>query len=266
MNERGDQNARSAAEAPPGATPERERTHRAAPAGAMAGALAAEVIGTYLLVFVGTGTVVATQELTGGPLDATAISIAFGLAVLIAVYALGHISGAHINPSVTVALAAVRRFPWSAVPGYLIAQLAGAVLAALSVWLLFGEPSRQELLLGATAPGERGELVALFAEFVITFLLVLTVMAVAIDERSPGPVVSGLAIGFVVAAMIFVALPISGGSLNAARTFGPMIVAWQFPGWWVYLIGPVAGGIAGAAAWEFLLRRGQPPGAGKQQG
>ena len=257
MSKEADRNTRPVAEAaPPGARPVRPKGYP--------GALAAEVVGTYLLVFTGTGTVVATQQLAPGPLDDTAVSLAFGLAVLIAVYAFGHISGAHINPSVTIALAAVRRFPWSAVPGYLIAQLVGALLASLTIWLLFGNKARQDLALGATAPGPRGELVALFAEFVITFLLLATIMAVAVDHRSPGPPVAGLAIGFVIAAMIFVALPVSGGSLNAARTFGPMIVAGEFRGWWVYLIGPVAGGIAGAAAWEFLLRRGQPPGAGRQ--
>jgi MIP family channel proteins len=258
-----DQNARPAAEAPRGGSRPPRRIPGMSPT--TAGALAAEVLGTYLLVFIGTGTLLATQQLTGGPMNATAISLAFGFAVLIAVYALGHLSGAHINPSVTIGLAAVRRFPWSAVPGYLAAQLGGALLAALTNWVLFGDQARQELLLGATTPGERGPLVALLAEFVITFLLLVTVLAVAVDERSPGPTVAGLAIGFVIAAAIFVTLPVSGGSLNAARTFGPMIVAAQFPGWWVYLIGPAAGGIAGAATWEFLLRRGQPPGAGRQQ-
>ena len=257
MSARRGQNARPAAEASPGAISLRR--------GGYLGALAAEVLGTYLLVFIGTATVLATQSLTdGGAVDATAVSLAFGFAVLVAVYSLGHISGAHINPSVTIALAVVRRFPWSAVPGYVIAQFAGAILAALSTWLLFGESARDDLLLGATTPGERGEFAALFAEFVITFLLLVVVMAIAVDERSPGRQTSGITIGFTVAGAIFATLPISGGSLNAARTFGPMIVAGQFPGWWVYLVGPVAGAVAGAASWEFLLRRGRPPGAGRQ--
>jgi MIP family channel proteins len=261
MAEQPTRSPRPAATRPPGVE---ARATRAA-GGAMLGALVAEVIGTFVLVFVGTGTVLATVQLAPeAPLDETAISLAFGLAVLVAVYALGHISGAHINPAVTIALAAVRRFPWSAVPGYVVAQLVGAVLASLGTWLLFGEDAREELLLGATAPGDRGSGIALVAELVITFLLVVTVMAVAVDDRSPGPAVSGLAIGLVVAAMIFVALPVSGGSLNPARSLGPMIVAADFPGWWVYIVGPIVGGAAGAAAWEFLLRRGQPPGAGRQ--
>jgi MIP family channel proteins len=257
MNPRRVRNTRPAAEASPGP--------RSGNRVGYAGALAAEVLGTYLLVFIGTATVLATRSLTDGvALDATAVSLAFGFAVLVAVYSLGHISGAHINPSVTIALAVVRRFPWAAVPGYVIAQFAGAILAALTTWVLFGEQAREDLLLGATTPGERGEFAALFAEIVITFLLLVVVMAVAVDERSPGRQTSGITIGLVVAGVIFATLPVSGGSLNAARTFGPMIVAGQFPGWWVYLIGPVVGAVAGAASWEFLLRRGQPPGAGRQ--
>lgn len=129
---------------------------RAAPRGATAGALIAEVIGTYLLVFVGTGTIIATQQLAPGVLDATAISLAFGFAVVVAVYVLGAVSGAHINPAVTVALAAVRRFPWSAVPGYVVAQFVGALLASLTTWVLFGGRARSQLLLGATVPGTGG--------------------------------------------------------------------------------------------------------------
>lgn len=229
------------------------------------GAVLAEVLGTYLLVFVGAGTVIATKLLLApeAPLDAVAICLAFGFAVVIAVYSFGHVSGAHINPSVTVGLAAARRFPWSAVPVYLTAQLLGAILASLTHWLLFGEGAREELLLGATAPGPRGAAIALFAEFVITFFLVAVIMATALDDRSPGPIVAGLAIGLTVAAAIFVTLPVSGGSLNAARTFGPMIVSADFPGWWAYLIGPLAGGITGALAYEVVLRRGAPPGAGR---
>ena len=287
MTRRGDDRARSAGETPSGVPPAgqtptgaeptagtQSTTRPAAQPGRQksarqgrgyAGALVAEIVGTYLLVFVGTGTVIATQTLVPGPLDATAISLAFGFAVLIAVYALGHISGAHINPAVTIGLAVVRRFPWVAVPGYIAAQLVGALLAAFTTWWMFGSTARSQLALGATTPGVRGEGIALLTEIVITFLLVVTVMGIAIDDRSPGPAVSGAAIGLVVAAAIFVALPLSGGSLNPARTFGPMIVAGEFDGWWVYLVGPIVGGVAGAALWEYVLRRGVPPGAGEQE-
>lgn len=222
--------------------------------------IVAEALGTYLLVFVGAGTVVggslATPEAEP---NATAISVAFGFAVLVAVYTFGHVSGAHINPTVTIALAAVRRFPWRAVPGYLVAQFVGAVLAALTIWALFGRDGRAEpLLLGATAPGDRGSGIAFLAEIILGFLLVVVVLATATDQRA-SPVVAGLAIGFVIAAGIFVTLTVSGGSFNAARSLGPMIVAGEFPGWWVYLIAPAIGGVLGAFCYDYLVRPGNPP-------
>lgn len=227
--------------------------------GSLLGAVVAEVIGTFLLVFVGAGTVVAVT--LAGPeavSDVTAISVAFGLAVLIAVYAFGHVSGAHINPTVTIGLAAVRRFPWRVVPAYLIAQFVGAILAALAIWALFGGEGRGDPALGATAPGERGWGIAFLAELILGFLLVLVVLATATDSRAI-PAGAGLAIGFVIAAGIFVTLPVSGGSFNAARSLGPMIVAGQFPGWWVYLFAPVIGGVLGAFCYDYLIRPGAPP-------
>jgi MIP family channel proteins len=226
----------------------------------MLGALVAEVVGTYLLVFVGAGTVVAVLSVAPeAPGNVTAIAVAFGLAVLIAVYAFGHVSGAHINPTVTIGLAVVRRFPWRSVPAYLVAQFVGAILAALTIWALFGEVGREDpLLLGATMPGARGAWIAFLAEVVLGFLLVMVVMATATDERAI-PAGAGLAIGLVIAAGIFVTLNVSGGSFNAARSLGPMIVAGQFPSWWVYLIAPTIGGVLGALCYDYLTRRGAPP-------
>lgn len=236
------------------------------PSGSLLGALVAELIGTFLLVFIGAGTVVALNQPIGGLEDPASFSaftatigLAFGFAVLIAVYAFGHVSGAHINPTVTVGLAAVGKFPWRAVPGYLIAQFSGAILAALSIWLMFGSNARTSpLLLGTTAPGARGPWVAFFTEVVLGFLLVVVVLATATDDRaiSAG---SGLAIGLTIGAGIFVTLNVSGGSFNAARTLGPMIVSGQFPAWWVYLIAPTLGGVLGALCYDYLARSGAPP-------
>jgi MIP family channel proteins len=230
-------------------------------AGVRAGALAAETVGTFVFVWIGTGTVLATQQLSPGPLQDTPISVAFGFALMAAVYATAGISGAHLNPAVSVALAAVRQFPWRAVPSYVAAQFVGAFLAALANWVLFGGHARTALILGATRPGPRGPGVALLAEFIITFLLMVIIMATAVDRRTPGPVSAGLAIGLVVGAGIFAALPVSGGSFNPARTLGPMIVSAQFPGWWVYIVGPTAGALAGAVCWRSLISHGKPPGA-----
>jgi MIP family channel proteins len=228
--------------------------------GKLVGAVAAEVIGTFLLVFVGAGTVVGVSlAAPDEPANVVAISVAFGLAVLVVVYSFGHVSGAHINPTVTLALAAVRRFPWRAVPIYLLAQFVGAILAGFAIWALFGDQGRDApLALGATAPGERGDGIAFLAEVILGFLLVVVVLATATDRRSI-PAGAGLAIGFVIAAGIFVTLTVSGGSFNAARSLGPMIVAGEFPGWWVYLIAPALGGVLGAFAYDFLIRGGAPP-------
>lgn len=233
--------------------------------GTLLGAVVAEIVGTFILVFIGAGTVIALNRPIGGVADPTSfsaftvsISLAFGFAVLVAVYAFGHVSGAHINPTVTVALATVKKFPWRAVPAYLGAQFVGAILGALAIWALFGGNARSELLLGATAPGPGGAWTAFLAEVILGFLLVVVVMATATDERAI-PAGSGLAIGFVIAAGIFVTINISGGSFNAARSLGPMIVAGQFPGWWVYLIAPTLGGVLGALCYEYLIRSGAPP-------
>lgn len=228
--------------------------------GSLLGAVVAEVIGTFILVFVGAGTVVAvTLSAPDAAANVTAISIAFGLAVLIAVYAFGHVSGAHINPTVTIGLAAVRRFPWRAVPAYLTAQFLGAILASLAIWALFGNAARSApLLLGTTAPGERGAAIAFLSEVILGFLLVVVVLATATDDRAI-PAGAGLAIGFIIAAGVYVTLTVSGGSFNAARTLGPMIVAGQFPAWWVYLVAPAAGGVLGALCYEYLTRSGSPP-------
>lgn len=230
----------------------------------MLAAVGAEVVGTFILVFFGAGSVVALQEPVGGlqpppPLSALAIGLAFGFAVLIAVYAFLHVSGAHINPTVTIGLAVAGKFPWRMVPGYLAAQFVGSIAAALMIWLMFSGTARQApLLLGTTAPGERGWGVAFATEVVLGALLVIVVMATAVDERAD-PAGAGLAIGLTIAAGVIVALNVSGGSFNAARTLGPMIVSAQFPSWWVYLVAPTVGGVFGALCYEKLLRKGTVP-------
>ena len=143
------------------------------------------------------------------------------------------------------------------VPAYIAAQLTGGLLAALTNWVIFPH-LREPLILGSTQPGPG--IVwwrACFTEFVITLILMVVVMATAVYKRPPGGAVeSGVAIGLWVGAAIFLALPISGGSLNPARTLGPDIVAAKFPYWWIYVVGPVAGAMAGAALWELVLSKG----------
>jgi MIP family channel proteins len=228
----------------------------------LSGALTAEAVGTFMLTFAGTATVLAVHQLqktssgfTGSGQIAVSIAFAFGL--IAAVYAVADLSGAHINPAITAGLAAVGRFPWRMVPAYVAAQLTGGLLAALVNWAIFPH-LREPLILGSTQPGS-GVVWwrACFTEFVITLILMVIVMATAVYQRSPGGAVeSGVAIGLWVGAAIFLALPISGGSLNPVRTLGPDIVAAKFPYWWIYIVGPVAGAIAGAALWELVLSKG----------
>jgi len=224
--------------------------------------LAAELVGTAILVLFGAGSVVAALKLGEGKLDYAGlgmIAIAFALAVAVAIYAFGTTSGAHINPAVTVSLAAVRRFPWDEVPAYVGAQLAGASIGGLLIWAIFGGDA-QDLGLGQTTIADgTNYLQAIVAEAIGTFLLVTAIMALAVDKRAPGGW-AGLMIGLAVAAAILLIGPLTGGSLNPARTFGPLFVSTIGGGdteWGdlpAYLIGPLAGGVLAAAAYDAIAR------------
>jgi MIP family channel proteins len=223
-------------------------------------AVLAEVVGTFMLTFSGTATVLATHKLhPQAGMNEVAISLAFALGILAAIYVFATVSGAHINPAVTTALAAVGEFPWRVVPAYIAAQFTGGILAGLMNWFMFGGQLRAALLLGTTKPGPGvGWGPALFTEFVITAVLMIVIMATAVYQRSPGGAVpSGLAIAFWIGAAIFLALPVSGGSMNPARTLGPDIAAAAFPCWWIYVVGPVLGAGAGACLWKFILSKGR---------
>jgi MIP family channel proteins len=203
-----------------------------------------------------------------GVLAQIAVSIAFGFGVLAAVYAVASVSGAHINPAVTVGLAAAKEFPWSLVPAYCAAQLLGGILAALTNWGIFGDKLGSALNLGTTHPGPGVSLIAaLFAEFVLTAILLIVVMSTAVYERAPGGAMpAGLAIGLWIGCAVFASFPISGGSLNPARTLGPDIVSAAFPAWWIYVIGPLAGAAAGGWVWQYLKRGRQPGETGPDAG
>lgn len=219
------------------------------------GALTGELVGTFVLVFIGTGAVVATQGE-----NLVAIGLAFGFAVLIVIYAIGHASGAHLNPAVTIALAAIGKFPVRSVAPYVAVQVVGGVLASLAVFALFGDAGRDApLLLGATAPGEGfsgGD--ALLCEVLITAILLVVIVGTATDERADAPAV-GLGVGFTVAAGILAFGPVSGASFNPVRSLAPMLVAGEFPAWAAYVAGPLIGGLLGAVLYDRVIRRGAPP-------
>jgi MIP family channel proteins len=211
----------------------------------------AEFVGTFLLVFAGSGAVV-INAVSGGGVTSLGIGLSFGLAVMAAIYAIGHLSGAHINPAVTVAFALSRHFPWALVPGYVIAQLAGACAASAVHLLLFGTIAN----LGATVPSGCA-LQALGLELVLTLFLMFVISAVATDVRAVGQA-AAIAIGGYVALAATFAGPIAGASMNPARSFGPALVNGIWSEHWVYWVGPLSGAILGAFLYRYV-RVAQPP-------
>ena len=227
------------------------------------GAAIAELVGTFILVFGGTAVAVGAilaRPTAGPPYDSLAVALAFGLALAAVVAAVGHVSGAHVNPAVTLGMAATKNFPWQYVPHYVVAQLVGAVLAAFATWITFGGPARGEAKLAATYPAQGvGDLQAFIVELLITFILVFVVMAVATDERAPAAI-APIAVGFALAVGVFIAGPVTGGSVNPARSLGPMIVAGDLTSVWLYILGPIIGGVLGALLYARTMAQTEGPG------
>jgi MIP family channel proteins len=228
----------------------------------MVAAAMAEGVGTAILVYGGTAVAVAAtlQRAVAGPVyNSLATPLAFGLALLIVVAALGHISGGHVNPAVTLGLAVTGQFPWRYVPAYLLAQLAGAVVGALATWATFGAPGREGASLAATNPSPGvGAGTAILVEALVTFVLVFVVVSVATDERVQASL-APVAVGAALAVGVFVGGPVTGGAVNPARAFGPALVAGNFTGLWIYFVGPLIGGIAAAVVYVRFLAKAQAP-------
>ena len=228
------------------------------------GAAIAELVGTFVLVYGGTAVAVGAilaRPTAGPPYDSLAVALAFGLALAAVVAAVGHISGAHVNPAVTLGMAATKKFPWQFVPHYVGAQLVGAVLAALATWITFGGAgARSEAKLAATYPAQGvGDLQALVVEIFITFILVFVVMAVATDQRAPAAI-APIAVGFALAVGVFIAGPVTGGSVNPARSLGPMVVAGDLSSVWLYILGPIIGGVLAALLYDRTMAQTEGPG------
>jgi MIP family channel proteins len=204
----------------------------------------AEALGTFALVFFGCGAIAVGAET--GQLGQPAVALAFGLVIAVMIYALGHISGAHFNPAVSVGFAVGRHFPWSRVATYSVAQVAGATLGALALRVTLGADAD----LGVTQPSG-SELQALAWEALLTFFLMLVITAVATDTRAVGEA-AALAIGGTVALGALVGGPISGASMNPARSIGPALVSGELDAPWIYLVGPAIGAIAAALVYRFL--------------
>lgn len=198
--------------------------------------MAAEAFGTFALVFAGTGAIV-INETTGGAVTHVGIAITFGLVVLAMIYALGDVSGCHINPAVTLGFWAARRFEGRLVVPYVISQCAGAILASIVLRLMF--PT--SVTLGATAPA--GEPLQSFVmEFVLTLILMFVILSVSIGAKEKG-LLAGVAIGAVIMLEAMCAGPVSGASMNPARSLAPALVTMQFDHLWLYLLAPTLGAV-----------------------
>lgn len=210
--------------------------------------LFAEVLGTFMLVLVAAGAPVVDARIHGQvPLDAQVIAPA--LMVMAIIYSMGTVSGAHLNPAVTISFALRGNFPWRRVPGYLAAELGGAVLAALFLRATFGDIGA----LGATAPGAGiSGPTAMLIEMVLTAGLVTVILGTASGARNIGAN-AALAIGGYIGLAGLWAAPISGASMNPARSLGPALVGGHWTAWWAYVVGPLAGGVI-AVGFAWILR------------
>jgi len=205
----------------------------------------AELTGTFALVFCGTGAMVIDQQ-TNGAVSHIGVAITFGLIVMGMIYALGNISGAHLNPAVSIAFALAKRFPIKQIVPYLISQIAGAVLASLTLKALF--PTNE--LLGATIPAG-SEMQSFILELILTFFLMLVIINVATGSKEQG-MFAGIAIGAVVALEAMFAGPICGASMNPARSLGPAIVSGHLAHVWLYIVAPVTGAALSILLWKYL--------------
>ncbi len=208
--------------------------------------LLAEAIGTFCLVFAGTGAIIVDQ-VSGGRFTHIGISLVFGLIVLAMIYAVGHISGAHLNPAVTIGFGAAGRHPARETAPYIAAQVGGAVMASLTLKLMFlGQTST----LGMTSPS--GSIAQSFIlEFIMTAMLMFVIMAVATDDRAEGAM-AGIAIGATVMLEAAFGGPISGASMNPARSLAPALVSMNLALLWLYLLAPILGAVVGAKAYSLV--------------
>jgi aquaporin NIP len=207
---------------------------------------AAEALGAFALVFAGCGAIV-TDAHTHGALGVVGVSMVFGLVILAGIAALGHVSGAHFNPAVTLSFFLTRHLPGKDALAYLGGQLAGATVAALLLWAIW---PAQPADLGATVPSiAAGRAVIL--EGVMSGLLMLVILSVATDTRALGAP-AAIAIGATIGLDALFGGPLTGASMNPARSFAPAMVSGQWRDFWVYLAGPLIGAPLGAFAYQFV--------------
>ena len=215
----------------------------------LAATLLAEVLGTFALVFFSAGAA-AVDATSGGAVTLVGAGIAAGLVVVAMIYALGHVSGAHINPIVTLAFRLTGRIGSLRALAYMAAQLSGAVVAGIAIVTIAGDAGNA----GATAPAIGGVDAAFLGEVILTFFLVLVILGVATDERAQGSF-AAIAVGSYVGLAIIAWAPIGGASMNPARSLGPAVAGGEWSAHWIYWLGPFLGAVLAVLAYELLRDR-----------
>ncbi len=217
----------------------------------------AEFIGTFALVFAGTGAIV-IDEVSGGAVTHVGVALTFGLIVLAMIYAVGDISGAHLNPAVTIGFLAARRLPGQMVLPYVMSQLLGALAASALLRVLFP----QHPTLGTTVPAGAAAQ-SLILEIVLTAFLMFVILNVSTGAKERG-ITAGIAVGSVIALEALFAGPICGASMNPARSFAPALISQHLSGLWIYLVAPVTGAMLAVVGCRCVREKGccsaMPPG------
>ncbi len=203
----------------------------------------AEFIGTYMLIFFGCGSIMIAERFPGS-VSPEAIALIFGVVVATVIYTIGHVSGAHLNPAVTLAFAVIQHFPPKQILYYWTAQCGGSILAMATLYMLLPDGN----LYGATLPNI-GLAPSFMCEIVLTFFLMFVITAVATDTRAEG-MMAGVAIGSIVALCSFVGGPLTGSSMNPARSLGPALLDGSLGVFWIYLFAPFIGAVLGALTYQ----------------
>jgi aquaporin Z len=209
----------------------------------------AEFLGTFALVFAGTGAIVINQT-TQGSITHPGVALVFGLIVLAMIYAFGDVSGAHLNPAVTISFAVAQRFPWNQVAPYLAAQFTGAFAASALLRVLFPENAMLGATLPAGAPWQ-----SFILEIVLTLFLMIVILSVSTGAKEKG-ITAGIAVGAVIALEAMFAGPISGASMNPARSLAPAVISGHLEHLWIYLLAPLTGALLGVPACCGFRERG----------
>jgi MIP family channel proteins len=216
--------------------------------------LLAEFVGTFALIFIGAGSIMTAAQLAGGGYSLIGIAAAHGFVLAVMISALGHVSGAHFNPAVSLGVLLAKAIKPVEFVAYVVTQLVAATVAALALGVIYDAAVKDATGLGTPAIGDAYSVgQALLVEGILTFFLVFTVMAVAVDARGAFKIVAGLPIGFVVFFDILMGGPVTGAAMNPARWFGPALVSGNWSDWWVYIVGPLAGGAIAALLYVAVI-------------